>query len=79
MFKKIKAKIDKFFLKWLRKEFVSNEVRPGRMMVCWRDVDNMVYGWNMPADEELALMVVSQMIRERKAEKLKEIIEAKRK
>lgn len=36
----------------------------------WQDVDNMVYGWNMSADEELGLGMVAMKITEAKRKKL---------
>ena len=60
-----------------REQFVKSEIRPGRIMIAWRDVDNMVYGWDMSADEELGLGLVARKIAEAKESKLKSIINAK--
>ena len=58
-----------------REEFIKNEVRPGRILVTWVDIDSMVYGWNMNADEEMGLGLVAAKIAEAKKKKLIDIIE----
>ncbi len=62
----------------LREAFVRKEVRPGRIMIVWQDVDHMVYGWNMSADEELGLGMVAAKIAEAKRTKLIHIINGKK-
>ena len=61
----------------LREAFVRKEVRPGRIMIVWQDIDNMVYGWNMSADDEMGLGMVAFKIAESKRKKLIHIVEAK--
>jgi hypothetical protein len=60
-----------------RKAFVRKEVKAGRIMVIWTDVDEMVYGWNMSADEELGLGAIAAMIGKVKRDKLIQIINGK--
>ena len=61
----------------LREKFVRKELRPGRLMIIWRDVDDMVYGWNISADEEMGLGVIAMRIAEAKRKKLIHIVNAK--
>lgn len=57
-----------------REEFIKKEVRPGRILVTWVDIDKMVYGWNMSADEEIGLIQVAALIQEAKHKKLLDIV-----
>ena len=61
----------------LREAFVRREVKPGRIMIVWQDVDRMVYGWDMCADEEFGLGQVARLIGEAKRKKLIETVNGK--
>ena len=61
----------------LREEFCKREVKQGKIMIVWRDIDDMVYGWNMSADDEAGLGMVAGKIAEVKHKKLVHIINGK--
>lgn len=68
--------IDKLWRWLVRKEFAKT-MSPGKIEVCWVDVDNMVHGWVMSADDEINLIRVAKMIQETKQAKLEGILNAK--
>jgi hypothetical protein len=77
---KIKGKtLKEWFQQVRREEFVKKEVGKGRILITWQDVDNMVYGWNMSADEESGLSMVSALISGIKHQKLVDTINGKEK
>lgn len=57
--------------------FCRREIPRGRILVAWRDVDDMVYGWTLSADEETELFKVAQLIAITKHKKLIHIIAGK--
>ena len=60
--------------RWIRKLFCKNELRPGEILLLWKDVDNDVIGWNASAhNEDIVLIKLSGIIRERKTKKLEQI------
>lgn len=64
----------KVIRRWIRQCFCKNELQGGRILIIWKDVDNIVYGWNCNADrEELALMSVGKIMRNTKRKKLEQI------
>lgn len=67
---KIKTKMN------IRKKFAETLNR-GKIDVVWVDVDGMVYGWTMSADEELNLVKVASLIAITKQKKLIHILNAK--
>lgn len=67
----------KWFYKKVRNYFTRRELKAGKILVMWRDVDDMVYGWHMSADEEFDLVKVAQLISIAKAKKLIHILEPK--
>ncbi len=61
--------------RWVRKSFCKNEIQKGQVLVIWKDVDNIVYGWSCNADkEEKVLTNVGKIMRETKREKLEQAI-----
>ncbi len=72
-----KKSLKGWWLQKLREAFVHKEVEPGRIVIVWRDVDNMVYGWNMSADEESGLLVVAAAIAAAKHKKLVHTVNGK--
>lgn len=58
-----------------REKFVQDEVKPGKILVTWRDIDSMVYGWTLSADNEIELIRIAQLISEAKHNKLVNTIE----
>lgn len=71
----------KSFKKWLalkfKESFISKNVPCGRIAVIWHDVDDMVYGWDMKADDELGLLGIAGLIAKEKHDKLYETINGK--
>jgi hypothetical protein len=61
-----------------RKLFARREVPKGNMLVVWRDVDDKVYGWSLPADNEFDLVQVALLIRSAKDVKTLSILNATR-
>ena len=59
---------------WLRKMFCRKEVDKGRMLVLWRDVDGLVSGYNVSADNEKSLILISKLIERTKVLKTKRIV-----
>ena len=64
----------KFFKGWLRKLFCKQEVHKGQILVLWRDVDDVIYGWNVNADNEKNLNQVSRIIKRAKVRKLERTV-----
>lgn len=70
IFKRIKS-----LLAWrqkglIREAFIRAEIPKGKMLVCWRDVDDMVYGWTLSADQEQDLLKIAALIWDAKLRKL---------
>lgn len=70
-------KFRRWLKKFLRIALVRIEVPPGRILVCWQDVDKEVYGWTMSADDEVNLIGVIEKIEEVKLTKLIKTVEGK--
>lgn len=66
-----------WFYTLIRNYFCRQEIKKGKIMVAWRDVDDMVYGWTLSADEEYDLVKVAQLITITKNKKLIHIINGK--
>ena len=66
--------------RWIRKLFCKNELKKGRMLVLWKDIDDEVCGWTVKADkQDSALAVVGALMGEKKVEKLEQITGIKNK
>lgn len=55
----------------------AKTIKRGTMEICWVDVDGMVYGWNMNADNELDLFKIAALISLAKQKKLENILAGK--
>ena len=57
-----------------REDFIKQEAMKGRIMVIWQDIDAKVYGWDLSADNEVALLGVIGKIAEAKESKLRKTV-----
>ena len=69
----------KFLDGWLRKWFVKKEVKQGKILVLWRDVDDTMHGWTVSADNEYRLNVIAKIIDRTKVMKLRRLVTAQKK
>ena len=65
--------------KWLRHWLFHGKERPvvvypERITVLWCDMDNKMYGWDIPAKDGRGLIVVAEWIKKIKASKLREMV-----
>lgn len=59
---------------WLKKKFYESEVKKGKILVIWRDVDNVTYGWMCSADNEYRLTAIAKIIDRTKVIKLRRMV-----
>jgi hypothetical protein len=70
----------KWINRWIRKNFCKNELNKGEMLILWKDIDDQIYGWNGSAsNEKIALLKVSNCIREKKVSKLEQMVRVTKK
>jgi len=67
----------KMFREWrrmkVRKDFCEQELKPGNFLVLWKDIDNEISGWAMPADDEAAFNKLVAHVSYKKIQKLEDI------
>ena len=69
----------KFINGWLKKWFCKSEVKKGKILVLWRDVDDSIQGWSVCADDEFRLTVIAKIIERTKMMRLRRIVTATKK
>ena len=63
----------KFFKEWLRRAFCKRELKQGKILILWRDVDDEVRGWTMSADSENGFHWMGKILDDAKVRKLEKI------
>ena len=70
----------KWIKRWIRYRFCDNEIQKGEVLIIWKDIDDVTYGWNCVADrEEQVLSNVGKIMRNVKMKKLEQITGMKEK